>query len=138
MFSRVIHRAVAVAALLILPAVGFSQSAPLAPRELPAKTIPVPTTVSPELQQIIAQPLRTAWNTPPTTPEGWKQLAESLRAGAAPNVEAMRQRLQVKVEPGTIAGVKIYDITPETIRPENRERVLVQLHGGWYVLNPAE
>src|SRR5438270_260568 len=81
-------------------------------------------TVSPELQQIIAQPLRTAWDTPPTTGEGWKQLAESLRAGAAPNVEAMRQRLKVRVEPGTMAGVKIYTITPEKVRPENSDRVL--------------
>jgi len=50
----------------------------------------------------------------------------------------MRQRLKVKVEPGTMAGVKIYTVTPENIRPENRDRILVQIHGGCYVLNPAE
>jgi len=138
MFSSINCRIVFVAAFQCAAAAAFAQPAPLAPREVPAKMIPVPNTVSPELQQIIAQPLRTAWNTPPTTPEGWKQLAESLRASAAPNVDAMRQRLKVKVEPGTMAGVRIYDITPETIRPENRERVLVQIHGGCYVLNRAE
>ena len=137
MFSRVTRRIVVVAASQIVAAVAFAQSAPLAPREVPAKTIPVPNTVSPELQQIIAQPLRTAWNTPPTTPEGWKQLAESLRAAAAPNVEAMRERLKVKVEPGTMAGVKVYTVTPENIPAENRDRVLVQIHGGCYVLNPG-
>ena len=93
MLSSVICRLVVIAAWQATAAVAFAQSAPLAPREVPAKTIPVPNTVSSELQQIIAQPLRTAWNTPPTTAEGWKQLAESLRASAAPNVEAMRQRL---------------------------------------------
>jgi len=118
MFSSVTRRIVVVAASQIVAAVAFAQSAPLAPREVPAKTIPVPNTVSPELQQIIAQPLRTAWNTPPTTPEGWKQLAESLRAAAAPNVEAMRERLKVKVEPGTMAGVKVYTVTPEKVLPE--------------------
>ncbi len=138
MFSSVICRAVAVAAFQLAGAAALAQPAPLAPREVPAKTIPVPNTVSPELQLIIAQPLRTAWNTPPSTPEGWKQLAESTRAGAAPNVEAMRQRLKVKVEPGTMAGVKIYTVTPEKILPENGDRVLVQIHGGCYVLNPAE
>ena len=137
MISGLIFRVAAVAALHCA-AVAFAQTTPLAPREVPAKTIPVPNTVSPELQQIIAQPLRTAWNTPPTTPEGWKQLAESIRAAAAPNVEAMRARLKVTVEPGTLAGVKIYTVTPERILPENRERVLVQIHGGCYVLNPAE
>ncbi len=131
-------RATVAAALLLASSGLFAQSAPLAPRQVPAKTIPVPNTVSPELQQIIAQPLRTAWDTPPTTGEGWKQLAESIRASAAPGVESMRQRLKVRVEPGTMAGVKIYTVTPETIRPENSGRVLVQIHGGCYVLNPAE
>jgi acetyl esterase/lipase len=116
----------------------FAQSTPLAPREVPAKTIPVPNTVSPELQQIIAQPLRNGWNSQPTTPEGWKQLAESIRVAAVPNVEAMRARLKVKVEPGVMAGVKIYTVTPEKIRPQNKNRTLLQVHGGCYVLNPAE
>ena len=138
--SRLLHHRGAIfAAILLAASAGASaQSAPLAPREVPAKTIPVPNTVSPELQQIIAQPLRSGWNTPPTTEEGWKQLAESIRVGALPNVEAMRERLKVRVEPGTIAGVKIYTVTPEKILPENRDRVLVQIHGGCYVLNPAE
>lgn len=116
----------------------LAQSAPLAPREVPAKTIPVPDTVSPELQQLIAQPLRSGWDTPPTTPEGWKALAETTRVRAAPLADAMRERLKVKVEPGTMAGVRIYTVTPEQIRPENRDRLLVQIHGGCYVLNPAE
>ena len=130
--------AIAASLLLAATAGAFAQPAPLAPRDVPAKSIPVPTTVSPELQKIIAQPLRTAWDTPPKTPEGWKQLAETIRATAAPNVEAMRQRLNVRVEPGTMAGVKIYTVTPEKIRPENADRTLVQIHGGCYVLNPAE
>jgi len=138
MFSSVSRRIIVIVAFVLAGGEALAQSAPLAPREVPAKTIPVPNTVSPELQQIIAQPLRTAWNTPPTTPEGWKQLAESLRAAAAPNVEAMRARLKVKVEPGTMAGVKVYTVTPEKVLAENSDRVLVQIHGGCYVLNPAE
>ncbi len=133
------RRAAFVAAFLSAAISGaFAQTAPLAPRELPARTVPVPDTVSPELQKIIAQPLRSGWNTPPTTAEGWKQLAETIRAGAVPNVDAMRERLKVRVEPGTMAGVKIYTVTPEKMLPENSERTLVQIHGGCYVLNPAE
>ena len=130
--------AIAAALVLVATSGALAQPAPLAPRDVPAKSIPVPTTVSPEMQKIIAQPLRTAWDKPPQTPEGWKQLAEATRATAAPNVEAMRQRLNVRVEPGTMAGVKIYTVTPENIRPENAQRTLVQIHGGCYVLNPAE
>ena len=138
MLFRLTSRSAFVSTLLFLATGVFAQSAPLAPREVPAKTVPVPNTVSPELQQIIAQPLRSGWNTPPKTAEGWKQLAETIRAGAAPNVEAMRQRLRVQVEPGMLAGVKIYTITPEKIFARNSDRTLVQIHGGCYVLNPAE
>lgn len=128
--------AVAAACLWASPGV-FAQTTPLASRKVPAKTIPVPNTVSPELQQIIAQPLRSGWSTPPTTAEGWKQLAESIRAGAVANVEGMRDRLKVRVEPGTMAGVRIYTVTPDKILPDNRDRVLVQIRGGCYVLNHA-
>jgi acetyl esterase/lipase len=130
---------VILAAAAVAPAsAAFRQTAPLAPRDVPARSLPVPTTVSPELQQIIAAPLRTGWNTPPTTPEGWRALAEAGLAAAKPNVEAMRQRLCVKVEPDLIDGVRVFTVTPETIAPDNRERLLLQVHGGCYVLNPAE
>jgi monoterpene epsilon-lactone hydrolase len=128
-------RALIAATVLTAAPAAFAQ---LAPRDVPARNIPVPTTVSPELQQLIAAPLRAGWNTPPTTPEGWKQLAETIRSAAVPNVNAMRDRLHVKVEPGTMNGVRIYTVTPEKIAPGNRDRLLVQIHGGCYVLNPAE
>ena len=126
---------VAAAFLAVAPA-AFAQT--LAPRDVPARGIPVPTDVSPELQRLIAAPLRPGWNTPPTTPDGWKQYAESIRAAAVPNVNAMRERLRVKVERGVINGVRIYTVTPEKIPAANRDRLLLQIHGGCYVLNPAE
>ena len=49
-----------------------------APRELPAKSVPIPDTVSPQMQKLIAAPLTPTWNVIPTTPEGWK---EQVKAG---------------------------------------------------------
>ena len=105
---------------------------------MPAKTIPVPSDVSPQLQAVIAQPLRSGWNTPPTTPQGWQQLANSEAAAAAPMVAAMAKRLHVKITQGTIDGVKVYYVTPETIPARNAKRLLIHVHGGCYVLNPGE
>jgi acetyl esterase/lipase len=34
--------------------------------------------------------------------------------------------------------VRAFIVTPETIAPANRDRVLIQMHGGCYVLNPGE
>jgi monoterpene epsilon-lactone hydrolase len=108
------------------------------PREVPARTLPVPGTVSPELQALIGAPPRPGWNTPPTTPEGWKALAEAGLAAARPNVGAMAARLQVTITPGSLGGVRIFTVTPASIAPANAGRLLVQIHGGCYVLNPAE
>jgi monoterpene epsilon-lactone hydrolase len=126
------------AAALIAGAPSASAQMPLAPRDVPARSLPVPTTVSPEIQQLIAAPLRPGWNTPPTTAEGWKTVVAAGLAAAKPNVAAMRERLRVNVEPGTIDGVRVYTVTPEAIAPENRDRLLIQIHGGCYVLSPAE
>jgi epsilon-lactone hydrolase len=106
--------------------------------QVPAKTIEVPTTVSPQLQKIIGAPLRSNWDIQPKTGEEWKPVAE---AGAIPtikNVPGMLERLKVKVEKTTIDGVRAYVVTPETIAPQNRNRQLIHMHGGCYVLNPGE
>jgi epsilon-lactone hydrolase len=44
-----------------LTAAGHADEA-LAPRNVPAKSIPVPLTPSPQLQTLIAAPLRPGWN----------------------------------------------------------------------------
>jgi len=111
---------------------------PLRPLEVPGRSLPVPTTVSPAMQALIGAPLRAGWNTIPSTPEGWRALAAAGLAAARPNVTAMADRLRVTIEPGTVDGVRIATVTPQAIAPENRNRLLVQVHGGCYVLNPAE
>ncbi len=110
----------------------------LAPRELPAQTIPVPETVSPQVQRMIAAPLSPTWNVIPTTPEGWKeQVAAGARAAIA-GLPALREALRVKVEPTTIDGVKAFLVEPAEIPPENRNRLLVHVHGGCFVSLPGE
>ena len=129
------HLLTAATALLLAATPAIAETA-LAPREEPAKSIPVPATVSPAMQAVVAQPLRANWDKPPTTPEGWTDLAKSLEAGTAPQVAPMAERLHVKVEPSTVAGVRVYVLTPDSIPEGNRNRLLVHVHGGCYVLNP--
>lgn len=106
--------------------------------DVPAKSLPVPTTVSPEMAKIIGAPLRTNWNVLPKTGEEWKPIAEAGAAATAKNVPGMAERMKVKIEKSTIGGVKVFLITPETIAPNNRNRTLIHMHGGCYVLNPGE
>lgn len=90
------------------------------------------------MQKIIAAPLRQNWDVLPKTGEEWRATAN---AGAAVSIAALpgiRERLHVKVEATTIDGVKAYIVTPDEIPPENRNRLLVHVHGGCYLLSPGE
>jgi epsilon-lactone hydrolase len=44
----------------------------------------------------------------------------------------------VNSEQMTIAGVNCYMLTPDNIPEQNRDRLLVHVHGGGYVFAPAE
>ena len=109
-----------------------------APRELPARAIPVPDTVSPQVQKLIAAPLSPRWNQIPKTADEWKAKVHEYAAATLQTLPGLRQELQVRVEPLTIDGVKAYMVTPENIPPENRNRLLVHVHGGCYVMFPGE
>ena len=108
------------------------------PREMPARTIPVPDTVSPQIQRLIAAPLTPTWNVIPNTPDEWKAQINAVVAATMPTLPALRQELHVKVEPMTVDGVKAFMVTPDDIPPQNRNRLLIHVHGGCYVSFPGE
>ena len=107
-------------------------------RHVPERDIPVPATVSPATQAVIARPLSPIWNEHPKSAEEWKVLIARLADGVVATLPELRQRLGVKVEPTVIGGVKAYVVTPESIPETNRNRLLVHVHGGGYVFFPGE
>jgi acetyl esterase/lipase len=107
-------------------------------REVPARLLPVPTTVSPQMQKIIGAPISPTWKDFPKTAEDWKAQVDAAATASARALPAMREALAVKLEPLTIDGVKAYALTPAVIPPENRNRLLIHVHGGCYVSNPGE
>ena len=109
-----------------------------ASREVPARTIPVPDTVSPQMQAVIARPLNSRLSVVPKTPEEWKAVVEREALSVVATLPKIRATLGVTVQPITIAGVKAYGVTPNSIAPRNRDRVLLHLHGGIRVFNPGE
>ena len=123
---------------LLVTSPAAAQSTAPAALDVPAKTIPVPTDVSPQLQKIIGAPLRANWDIHPKTGEEWKVVADAGAAALIKNVPGMLERLKVRIEKTDIDGVRAFIVTPETIAPENRNRQLIHMHGGCYVLNPRE
>src|SRR5260221_854063 len=118
----------AVAALAALFAAhGFAQT-----RDVPAKALPVPDTVSPQIRKLIGTPLSRTYTQIPATNEEWKKQSGGVEAATAKGLPALRDALKVKVEPTTLDGVKAFIVTPETIPPQNRNRLLVHVHGGCF------
>jgi monoterpene epsilon-lactone hydrolase len=109
------------------------------PRTVPGRVIPVPDTVSPQLRAVVAAPYRIpAWDADPKSAAEWKELITKLAdAGAQARREA-REKFGVTMEPTVIGGVKAFILTPKEMPPENRNRLLIHVHGGGYVYNPGE
>ena len=128
---------VAAAVMMFEPTAIAQSQAPLV-LDVPAKSVPVPTTVSPQMQKIIGLPLRSNWNVLPKTGEEWKPVAEAGAAATIKNIPGISERLKVKVEKATMNGVKVFIVTPDVIAPNNLNRLLIHMHGGCYVLNPGE
>jgi monoterpene epsilon-lactone hydrolase len=126
---------IAAVAVVLSMVVGHAQTTGPAPREVPARTLPVPDTVSPELQRLAGAPPPGNWNTAPKTVEEWRVLSAPGRGN---NLPALRERFGVTSQALKVNGVDAYMITPAVIPPENRNRLLVHVHGGCYVLSGGE
>ncbi|WP_244546978.1 alpha/beta hydrolase [Bradyrhizobium sp. Gha] len=121
-----------------MPCLVRAQSALEGSLQVPAKSVPVPSTVSPQLAKIIGMPLRKGWDVLPKSGEEWVPIVQATAAATIKNIPGMRERLHVKVESTIIDGVRAFIVTPGTIPAQNRNRVLLHMHGGCYVLNPGE
>ena len=109
------------------------------PRDVPARTIPVPDTVSPQMQTIIGAPINPNWNVFPKTAAEWKMQVDAAAAEAAKRLPALREQMRVKLEAMTINGVRAFALSAEQDMPaENGNRLLFHVHGGCYVSNPGE
>jgi len=106
--------------------------------EVLARVVPVPDTVSPAMQVIIAQPHDPTFNNAPITTAEWKAKVAVAARKVEAALPALRQALGVTVAPMVIAGVKAFLVTPTSMPQKNRDRLLVHLHGGVRVLNPGE
>ena len=91
------------------------------------RVVPVPTTISPEAQKMLARVVSDA--AVPQTLEQRRTGTDKWQAGAG---EASKKMYPVNVAADTIAGVPVRVVTPLTEVPGKRDRVLINLHGGGF------
>lgn len=107
-------------------------------REIPARSIPVPDTVSPQMQAIIGRSLDPSFNIAPETTAQWKERVEAAAQRTIATLPKLRAELGVHVRRTTMAGVTAFYVTPNEMSARNGGRVLLHFHGGVRVLNPGE
>jgi epsilon-lactone hydrolase len=110
-------------------------------REVPAKTLAPPTTVSPQLRRsisLLAEGRRVPLAEAPRTAEAWRAFiaaADKQTLAMVPVLAEAFPHTQVVRE---IAGVTVREITPKTLDPAKAGRLLLHFHSGGYALNGGE
>jgi len=90
-------------------------------REIPARLLPVPDTVSPAIQAAIGAPPLPFWNTHPKSADEWKAFVQQLADVTLKGLPLLREQTGVKVEPTTIGGVKVFVVTPREVESRSRK-----------------
>ena len=91
------------------------------------RVIPVPTTISPEAQKMLARV--ESDGVVPQTLEERRSGTDKWQTAAG---EATKKMYPAQVAAYTIAGVPVRVVTPLNIAPDKRRRVLINLHGGGF------
>ena len=114
-------------------------------REVPAKSLKTPGTVSPQLQRSIATMAAAAaaggglpkgWA--PQTSAEWKAVIAQMDAQAVALAPVLAAMFPHTGQRRQIAGVNVHEITPANLDPAKSGRLLVNFHGGGYALNGGE
>lgn len=103
-----------------------------------ARPLPTPSDVSSALQALIAKPPPADFNQWPTTPQGWAERQRASEAIGTKTAITMAKRLHVTVTPMKMGGLRVFDVMPLDLVPANRDRLLLQVHAGCYVLGGGE
>jgi monoterpene epsilon-lactone hydrolase len=91
------------------------------------RVVPVPSTITPEAQKVLGRVESDA--AVPQTLEQRRTATDKWQAGAG---DESKKLYPVNIGAETIAGVPVRVVTPLSVAPEKRDRVLINLHGGGF------
>ena len=104
---------------------------------LPARDIPVPSTVSREAQAVLASPPAERFEFPALDDlKAWRAMI-TAHDGAIAAMMAGRGAAPVTVQTRDLAGGRVYEITPAGL-DEGDERVYLDIHGGGFIWGGGE
>lgn len=108
-------------------------------RVVPSRELPVPATVSPALQDIMALAQDPAvYLAAPRSVAEWQEWISEREREIVRHLGALRERLGVSIAAKSIAGINCYEITPNAVAARHRDQIVVNVHGGGYVVGAGE
>ena len=105
---------------------------------LPARDIPIPTSVSPEAQAVLAMPPMDSPEYPDREDlDGWRAMIAEYDETVGALVSARVADALVATEEIDVDGVRVYDIAPDGLA-EGDDRVYLDIHGGAFIYGGGE
>ncbi|MBL7493562.1 alpha/beta hydrolase [Frankia sp. AgB1.9] len=110
---------------------------------LPARTIPAPSSVSAAAREMLAGMAFLTSAQAATTPalddaEGWRKLVADTDEMLLPFLEASSAGSKSTVETVDVDGARVFVVTPENVAPEAGSRVFLDIHGGGLLMGGGE
>jgi acetyl esterase/lipase len=102
------------------------------------RTLPPPAGASEQLREILAGTPTPVPPVVPTTKAEWLAAVDTTNRERAAIGRAGAAKLNVSVEPDTIAGVRVNRILPRETAPEHREHLFVHVHGGAFIFGAGQ
>lgn len=111
-------------------------------RKIPERTLPVPDTVSPEVQEVMKAPTgdreRFMKHAPKSMRE-WRYIIKEHQKITLAKVAWLKEHFPVQeIENLTVAGVNAYLVTPKGVTEENQDCLLINVHGGAFIFSDGE
>jgi epsilon-lactone hydrolase len=94
------------------------------------RVVPVPTTISPASQKVVARQMSDS--PPPESLADHRAHTDTWQTRAAAEARAI---YPVNIANDTIAGIPVRIVTPLAIPPDKTNRVLINVHGGGFVVD---
>lgn len=108
------------------------------PRYLPAKTIPVPPDLDPEMATAVAAPYSPLWGMDAADDNGWRALVKAFDEARIAPLEPLRTHLRVSITVHPMGGIQAFMLKPAQVTPERQGRLIIHLHGGGFMLGNGE
>jgi len=106
---------------------------------LPARMIPVPTSISLEAQQALAAPRFAApvrWP-PPDDKAAWRRVVLERDAAIGSLYDA-QPAFSGTIRARSVGSLRVFDLVPDEIPAEQRNRAVLYLHGGGFVMGGGD